>query len=485
MTALQDEAKALNAALANALSVLHDRAMGDAQKYGNFLAKFKDKAAGAFNHFDKDDKAGADKVFEELGGDAAAARAVVKRMEFVPPSVAKMIRGSLISNDPKRVASAATLALEILQDSSNAFTGMDGASEILDTAGEFKSAVLRGKGDVVAAQEIVKENSALPEHKSKARASRKTEDIDALLKKERLDDTLGKFVEKHLNDSVARIGRPDIGWTVEQRNAAVGEFSELVKEKYLQGRGDLDAAKQMALLEFEKSWGASYVGSPRGIRGNAMRFPVEKNKAYAGIPDAADRLANEAVREIKDFTNGQDVKREQIAWVEMPNLETARAYWEGRPAPYQLIWVNKDGKQESVVKTVLPSTIEAWKKDVEDKKITNFTVAREARGGRPPVFGSEAYRQEAAAGMTDAERLIDEARAERARVMGGGAFTEAPSPEPGVRRTVEQRERDALIEKGGGPKVTAPEEPAEPQAAKVLPLERRPLRGSYSDIPVK
>ncbi len=288
----------------------------------------------AWNPYDKDQKDWIEAGFAARGGDVNALQSIVNDTGMVPSSAVKTLRGSMVSQDPQRVSSALTVASNLLQTNPNAFVGQDGRNDIENQAVTFRHYVENfGMTAQQATQHIMRDQS--PEYQAQVKARVKGEDVNEIIKK-RLSPT---DLKSAFNEGLPLIGRPEVEFTPEARANAMGDFGELFKDRYLE-TGDVDKAKAQAVAQLKKVWGVSHISGVTG--GVLMRYPPEKAPAYANVPDAADRIATQAIEAIKGET-GQDVDRKRLIITPTPRGETARAYMAGQEVPYSLSWADKDG----------------------------------------------------------------------------------------------------------------------------------------------
>jgi hypothetical protein len=253
------------------------------------MAKFKDPNAGPFNPYDTEERKYVDKAFTALGSDVAALQAVVARTGIVPKSAAAQMRGSIVSNDPKRVADALTLSSNLINSNPNAFVGVDGQKDFENNAVAFRHYVDDlGMTAQDAAKKIIQQQS--PEYQA-MKAKIKPEDIDAKIKKEL---SVGDLA--HQFDQVPWIPftDPKVGFDPKQRLEMYSQYAEGVKEHYLEN-GDWDLAKKQSANDLKKTWGVSTVNGSQTV----MQYPPERAPAYAGIVDPAAAISKQAIEAVK------------------------------------------------------------------------------------------------------------------------------------------------------------------------------------------
>ncbi len=319
----------------NELLRSYDSAAGDVATYQKVLAKYIDPNAGPFNPYDKTERDTVDKIYKTLGGNMPAFQSVVERTGIIPKSAVADMRGSLVSNDPKRVAGVANIASNLLAKNPTIFAGVDGGSELEDAGVKMQHYTEHfGMTAQEAGQKIIEENT--PEYKAKI-AKIKPEDVSEIIKKKvSVDDMRGAF------DTSWWPGKPAVEFTPEARKGAYSDYTELFREKYME-TGDVDLSKKLASEQMKKVWGVSKVTGSDVV----TRFPIDRAPALSGIDNPADKIAAQAIDAIK-ATTGADIKRDRIMFAPLPGGQTARPYVAGEPAPYMLSWFDKNGTLQSL-----------------------------------------------------------------------------------------------------------------------------------------
>jgi hypothetical protein len=316
----------------NALLRQYDSAAGNVAAFASTWKKFADPNGGSFNPYDADERKSVDTLYQHLGGNAPALQAVVDRTNILPKSAAIAMRGDFVSNDPRRVAQSLSVASNLLAKNQNIFVGVDGQKDFENNAVAFRHYVDDlGMTADDAAKKIVYQQSS--EYQSGVKARLKGEDVDAKLKKElSVDDISNSFDQSWLPFT-----DPKVGYTPESRLAMYGQYSEQVKERYLE-HGDWGRAKKEAAGTLGKSWGVTRVnGAPTVVPYAPERAPV-----MAGIENPADVLAAGAVAAIKDAA-GYEPARKSLQFIPVPGV-TPAAYKAGQPVPYILKWEDANGQ---------------------------------------------------------------------------------------------------------------------------------------------
>lgn len=316
----------------NTLLRQHASVAGDLVGWQNFLTRFKDPDSGPFNPFDAEQRKHADRTFRSLGGGLDSLQAVVDRTGILPSSAASALRADMISTNPDRVASALTTTSNLINRNPNIFVAVPGKAEFENNAVAFNHYVdTLGMTAAEAANRVIRDQS--PEYQASVKARLKSEDIDARIKKElSLGDLQGAF------DQVPWIPftDPSVGFDPRQRQEMFSQFAEVVKDRYLE-TGDMALAKKQAADQVKKTWGVSRVNGSQVV----MQYPPERAPAYAGIENASEAIARQAVDAVK-ADSGTDIDRATIRLAPIPGA-TAAAYKSGQPVPYMLMWADRQG----------------------------------------------------------------------------------------------------------------------------------------------
>jgi hypothetical protein len=315
----------------NALLRQYDSAAGNVAAFASTWKKFSDPNGGSFNPYDADERKSVDTLYQHLGGNAPALQAVVDRTNILPKSAAIAMRGDFVSNDPKRVAQSLSVASNLLAKNQNIFVGVDGQKDFENNAVAFRHYVDDlGMTADDAAKKIVYQQSS--EYQSGVKARLKGEDVDAKLKK----DLSVSDISNSFDQSWLPFTDPKVGYTPESRLAMYGQYSEQVKERYLE-HGDWGRAKKEAAATLGKSWGVTRVnGTPTVVPYAPERAPV-----MAGIENPADAIATGAISAIKDAA-GYEPSRKSLQFIPVPGV-TPAAYKAGQPVPYILKWEDANG----------------------------------------------------------------------------------------------------------------------------------------------
>lgn len=323
----------------NALLKQYDSAAGDVVKFERAMTKFRDPAAGTFNPYDKDDRDNTDKIYKVLGGDVPAMQAVVQRTGIVPKAAVVEMRGGLSSADPQKVGASLQLAANLVGgDKPDMFAGIDGGKEISEAGLAFRHYVYdRGMTAQEATVKIMEERT--PEYEQKIKARIKSEDVNAIVKKELKDGDIRSAFDPSF---LGLAPNPQLAFSPATRQRAMGDYEEIFREKFA-ANGDVSLSKKLALEDMKKVWGVSGVNGTKTV----MKYPPERSPVYAGIENASEHIAAQAVSAIKDL-NGADVDRSKIRLDEVKS--TGQRYMTGQPPTYVLSYVDKNGHVQTIPK---------------------------------------------------------------------------------------------------------------------------------------
>lgn len=342
------------------------------------VQRFNDLSTGGYNPFDADDKKDLNRVYGVLGGGTQALQTIADRAGVIPPEAAVSLRGGIVSNNPQKVAEAATIANDLLARNSGIFSGVTGGEEIEQAAVKFGHYVEHyGMTADEASRKLIEQNA--PEFKAKIKSRLASEDVDKVIQK---GITSGAFLSE-LSSGFAQTKifgvavpgfKPAVETTPAARDQALHDYADLTKESYLE-HGDMALAKKQAQAQMGKIWGVSRITGQDVL----MRYPPERAPAFQGIPNAADHIAEQARTAIKDEL-GQDVPRGKIALVPLDKGRTARSYVNGEPPPYQVMWTDDAGRVQILApgKAFVPD-VAAMRASVNEGRRAGLERARAER----------------------------------------------------------------------------------------------------------
>lgn len=269
--------------------------------YNGTLIKFMTPDGGTFNPADKGETANLDQIYVNMGGDMKALQMVVNRTGVVPPTAAVGLIGALSSSNPQDVLDAAQMARNLMSVNERIFARVQDGKELSNAGLDYEQYTEHeGKTPQQAAQMIIEKNS--PVYKSKIHATVKGEEIPKIIK----ENLSVEDLEAGFNESWLKLGPlnrtwggPTVAFNPETRKDVFNDYAEIFKREYEQ-TGDIGIAKNRAIAQMGILYGVSHFTGKGG--GNVMRFAPERAPAYANIPDAAGKIADDAIETIKAAT---------------------------------------------------------------------------------------------------------------------------------------------------------------------------------------
>lgn len=307
--------------------------------YNLFASKIGAQGA-TWNPFDKADTAAVEAGVKQMGGTPQAALDVWQKTGVLAETGAVALRGALISTDPERVLSAATIAGNMLATNPNAFAGATGQADLEKAGTTFNHLVNeRGMTPNEAAQRIAQEND--PQFRSKIKMT--DEAVAAfqkdLFKADQSAEILNAF------DPGYFASEPDMPVIPAQRQALLMDFSEAASDAY-RLTGDADAAKAVAMGELRKQWGVS--------RGALVKFPVEKAYPPSGNADDPHGYVYAQAAADVSATTGKPITSDNVFLVPLPGGQTAEAFRSGKMPAYQVFYRHTDEASGQAVFDIVP-----------------------------------------------------------------------------------------------------------------------------------
>jgi hypothetical protein len=352
---------------------VYDTVAKERGNYADVLRLYTTPGATA-NPFDKDHRKGVDKLYDALKGHMGAgpaAEAISRKLKIVPEEVVTDMRGALVSNDPKKVEAALQAATNLMRNNEHAFAGHQSTKGITDSADTFSYYVERLRfTPAEAAERIIREGIDKDDRKANFKKRLKDEKIDDIIVK----NTDESELRQQFNEGWFFSKPGQIEYTPKQRDEFIQSYRELVQSNYMEDAdGDVEKAKSKAITQLKRGggWGVTSVTG----RTVVTNFPPEKAPVYSGIKDLSDRIAKQAVDDVKTST-GEAVDRSRIRLVPLPKGGTSIEFDAGRPPPYMLMYQDRNGTWQ-----VHPQNF------VADPRVMRGEIISEN------VKASEAYRQ--------------------------------------------------------------------------------------------
>src|SRR5438034_5976426 len=127
-------------------------------------------------------------------------------------------------------------------------------------------------------KKIIEERT--PEYEQRVKARIKSEDVNAIVKKELKDSD----IRHAFDDSWIPFNDPKLTYSPEMRTRAMGDYEEAFRENFAKN-GDVSLSKQLALDEMKKTWGVTTVSGGKTV----MKYPPERSPVYAGIENPSEQ----------------------------------------------------------------------------------------------------------------------------------------------------------------------------------------------------
>jgi hypothetical protein len=325
-----------------------------------------DRAAGAVNGFDVDERKKGDKAYEAIlkasGPENAevVTQAFVAGTGYVPKDVQSALRQGALASDPAVFASAMSRAdaLEVLAPIS--FGSFEGGSDVREKLGLFRHFVNdRQMSGEAAAERIIR----MKDPAQKVNREILKPEADKFVKTLTVDQVTAEF------DPGIFGAEPGAGVMPVQVNGLLAEYREIAEEKFYEAGGDTGAAKALALTELKTRWNVSNVsGKP-----NLMRLPPEIH--YPAIDGGHEYLRTDALKTAESYVADTFPGR-KVENVAIVSDKATRADIEmGRPPRYRLFYQYQENGQ-----TRFDEVFEGlWGMDGKELKTLGSTAQENAR----------------------------------------------------------------------------------------------------------
>ncbi len=278
-----------------------------------------------WNPLDKDHKNMVEAGFTALGGDMKALETIANKTGIVPAPAALALRGALLSPDANRVqASLQTAANLVGGKYPNIFAGVADGKDLTEAAHKFLNYAPRFGSAEAATRKIMEERT--PEYQAKM-SKFKTEDVDKVVKDNLSVNDIRKAFDTSWNPFTnPKADYPDV------RQRVLGDYEAAFREHYMK-TGDVSLSKTLAHAEMGRTWGVSSVNGSNVL----MKFPPEKSPVYKNIENLSERIAKQAIEDVK-LATGTDVKRDGIRLYELEKETTGARFVSGEVPAYQLAY---------------------------------------------------------------------------------------------------------------------------------------------------
>ncbi len=297
--------------------IMREKKTADATAFGTRMADPNQQ----WNPFSADDRKVVNAGHEALGATPESGFEIFKRTGILPEATTAFMRGALVSQDPQRVETAATIAGNMLSRNPNALAGLPSGDDIEKAGITFNHYVNDlGMSSKDAAQRLTERNT--PEWKSRVgvRDEQAKAFKDTLMK-----DTPASAIADAMDPGIFSRAPSVNAMPPEQRGEMLQTYAELATDYFTHNGADPAEAKAYASKKMQQLYGLS--------NGVLMKYPPEK-----GYPKDAEGgqgyIYEQAAKDLKTIT-GADVAARDIYLTPIPRA-TAEAFKAGQPAPYLL-----------------------------------------------------------------------------------------------------------------------------------------------------
>jgi hypothetical protein len=316
-----------------------------------------------FNPYDNDAQKAVDAGFENAvrysakHGNVASPEAIAlrawQRTGILPKAGAIMIRGGLISTDPRQVAAAASVANNMIRENPNAFAGQDGREEIEHAAVAYGHYIYDlGMSPQEAANKVAGEND--PKFKEKFKYNDPA-----------TQETLKNLRLNGVNAAQAFKGAAFPNQ--DALNEANQTYYELLRDQLNRGV-DFGTATAQVQAQMQKVYGVN-------SNGRIVKYPPER--AYPQINGRWDYIYHDAQKTVKDETGRDPI---QINLAPIPGV-TDEDFRQGRLARYRIIYSYKSG-EHTVIDSVpgqFAADINSARKTASAQNRRDFAKARDSQ----------------------------------------------------------------------------------------------------------
>ncbi len=258
-------------------------------------------------------------------GQAAAAQ-IIANTGFAPKSFYGAINGALRSADPERIATAMSVAEQVMRQHPGAFApyGRGGKALNQDIA-EYRHEIRTGSTAAEAAIRMAERRTPDAIEKRKTRAG----EAKKFAKEMSAEDLL-----ESMNDQwpIIGLGQTDPWFADAERDKAMALLRREAEEQFIE-IGDKEAAKARAIAEVARVYAPTNVA---GSSGMIMRFPPERT--YPTVNGNHEWLSKQLVADVSKEA-GEDIPKERIFL--HADDETLADITAGRPASYTYYYADE------------------------------------------------------------------------------------------------------------------------------------------------
>ena len=328
----------LDEARRNHLVKAYDSAMGNRvvlEKH--WQNKFLVPNAGSYNPTDKVDEAGLNDAWRRLGGDENALRGVLHRDGKLPSDAVAAIHQNIQSTDPQVVQQAFQKSEEILTSYPHAFENIKNGDKVVEATVAFRHRIesLGGNAGEASRAHIEDRTAAGQERRKLMDAPVVDKLVKTHMETVVSADTIGNVYDQ----SILPFNNPGTGQNLRMKTKMLSNYEQLFREYLVNTKGDsagIATANDLALRQLKRIWGVSNVnGTP-----TVQPYPPEMAPGVREHADSSKIIAELALKDLK--SKGIETTADKLVLLPVGGA-TSQAFLGGRPVPYVLTYLDKDG----------------------------------------------------------------------------------------------------------------------------------------------
>jgi hypothetical protein len=281
------------------------------------------------NGWDDKQVAGVDLMYRrrlQSGVDPAAEALNVMRdtSGVLPKTAAVELKAGILSTDPKRVEAAAEFGSQALDINEHVFARDEKTAQAVTKYRYYRDELRYSPAQ--AAQMVISSNA--PEFKKELDIRRKDENVKQSIAKVTSEADL----RNALGESTWFTLSAGVGSDDATKAGLLRDWRSLTEEHFYTNAKDIEEAKNQAAEQLKRGgWGVTKVNGSSTV----VRFAPERSPVYQGIDNVSDRIAKQAIADIKTAT-GKDVDRSKIRLDYIPR--TTAQSWDANEPPRYRLW---------------------------------------------------------------------------------------------------------------------------------------------------
>jgi len=250
-----------------------------------------------------------------------------QRTRILPKQGMVMLRGGLVSADPKTVAASASVAANILQTNPNAFAGVEGENEIVAASSEYMRNIndlgMSATDAATAVMNMRNPANKVPVNKDSPVYKTFTTQLGNIKVEAVINTAKGNEAGSNLNPLNWFGGTAQATFPNEETRAEADHtFKELANQHFNQHQ-DPEAAIAFATQRMTALYGF--------VDGRIMKYPP--SHVYPPVGGSHAYILQQAKADVDAYT-GRDIPLEHV-WL-VPTPRTADEYKAGKQAGYEL-----------------------------------------------------------------------------------------------------------------------------------------------------